>query len=726
MKIFMYLLGMVVTISAISQNSFKANIIDLKTKQVIVGASVRMPLLKKGAISDTSGFVQFNNIPNGSYEVEINAVGYQHLENNYKFPIAKGEENIVIGLNAKVGELEEVIIQSTRTNQNISATPTRIEALPLEELDEKGTMRPGDIKMLLGESTGITVQQTSAVGGTANFRIQGLDSKYTELLKDGMPLYQGFSGGLSILQIAPLDLKQVEFIKGSASTLYGGGAIAGLVNLISKTPGIDPELTFLFNKNSAKGSDASVFYAEKWKHVGTTLFGCYNYNGAYDPSKIGFSAIPKTNRVTLNPKLFLYLNEKNTGMIGINYTTENRFGGDMKVLEGYIDTLHQYFERNISDRFSTQLSFSHKINNNTSINLKNTLGYFSRNLSQTNSGFAGKQISSFSEINYLTHQKNTNWVVGVNIITDHFAATIPSNKYNYSLSTTGIFAQNTIKLNKIVSIESGLRADYNSPAPVGTSKGIFVLPRINGLIKMNQNFSSRIGVGLGYKMPSLFNDQSDKEGYQNIAPISLGNTKAENSFGGNADFNFRKSFGECSININQLFFYTHVSNPLLLVVDSFVSTPGYLTTQGAETNVKLSTNRFSLYLGYTNTKTTQHFSGQTATQPLTPINRFSVDLTYEIEDKFRAGIESFYTSSQLLNDGTTGKSFVTFGLLVQKMWDKFDVYLNAENITDQRQTRWGNIYNGTLTTPSFKDIYTPLEGVVVNGGIKIKFGKDKD
>ena len=57
-----------------------------------------------------------------------------------------------------------------------------------------------------------------------------------KLLRDGFPLYSGFSGGLSLMQVAPLDLKQVEVIKGSSSTLYGGGAIAGLVNLVSKTP----------------------------------------------------------------------------------------------------------------------------------------------------------------------------------------------------------------------------------------------------------------------------------------------------------------------------------------------------------------------------------------------------------------------------------------------------------------------------------------------------------
>lgn len=96
-------------------------------------------------------------------------------------------------------------------------------------------MKPGDIRMLLNESTGIITQQTSATSGNASIRIQGLDGRYTQILKMDSR-FAGAASGLGLLQTPPLDLKQVEIIKGSTSTLYGGGAIAGLINLISKLP----------------------------------------------------------------------------------------------------------------------------------------------------------------------------------------------------------------------------------------------------------------------------------------------------------------------------------------------------------------------------------------------------------------------------------------------------------------------------------------------------------
>lgn len=83
------------------------------------------------------------------------------------------------------------------------------------------------------------------------------------------------------MQIPPLDLAQVEVIKGSASTLYGGGAIAGLVNLISKRPEEEGGIDLMINGTSALGLDVSGFYSEKSGKIGTTVFASYNKGTAY-------------------------------------------------------------------------------------------------------------------------------------------------------------------------------------------------------------------------------------------------------------------------------------------------------------------------------------------------------------------------------------------------------------------------------------------------------------
>jgi outer membrane receptor for ferrienterochelin and colicins len=703
---------------ATAQNTFKAIIKNKKENTILPGTTVIINSLSKSAVADSSGLILMDNIPSGKQELIFSHIGFKKKELELIFPFSTNEVSEIIMENDDA-EMEEIVVQTTRSFRNLNDIPTKIEVIAPDELDEKGTMKPGDIRMLLNESTGITTQQTSAVSGTANIRIQGLDGRYTQILKDGMPLYTGFSGGLSILQIPPLDLKQVEFIKGSASTLYGGGAISGLVNLITKTPATKRELNFLLNGNSGKGFDANGFYSQKWNKVGLTFFTSYNYNGPYDPTNIGFTAIPKTSRIVINPKIFFYFNQKTTAWFGVNTTFENRIGGDVNVVANKPDSIHKYFEQNKTTRISTQFNFTHIINVASSISFKNAVGIFERNLSLHNSNFHGQQISSFSELNYTFKKEKTEWVAGINEWTEKF---IPQSttEFNYNLTTIGVFVQNTLKVNNWFIVESGLRIDNNIPFTKEKLKGIFILPRVNTLFKISNTLSSRIGGGLGYKMPTPFIDDAEKIAYQNIHAIDLSTIRAEKSYGINADINYRTQFDNVKITLNQFFFYTKLNRPILLQNINYNNANGFIDTKGAETNMKIRIDELSVYLGYTYTDTRQHFNGTNNWQPLSAKHRVNFDFTYEVENSFRFGIEGFYTGKQFLSNGTTGQGFVTFGLLVQKMWKHLDVFINTENLTDRRQTRFGSIYSGSITNPVFKDIYAPLDGIVINGGVKIK------
>lgn len=93
---------------------------------------------------------------------------------------------------------------------------------------------------------------------------------------------------------------------------------------------------------------------------------------------------------------------------------------------------------------------------------------------------------------------------------------------------------------------------------------------------------------------------------------------------------------------------------------------------------------------------------------------------YEVEDKWKLGLEAYYYSRQQLNDGTFGKPYWITGFMAEKVWEKISLYINFENFTNTRQTKFDTIYTGTISNPTFRDIYAPVEGFVVNGGIKIK------
>ena len=249
------------TISAYSQNTYQAIIKDAKTNQLLTGATVKVLGTTLGTRSGNDGLVILNNIPSGKQVIQFSHVGFKNRRDTLTFPLEQTSPTLILLETAAEHEqeLDEVVVSATRSSRTIANIPTRVEVIAGEELDEKANMKPGDIRMLLAESTGIQTQQTSASSGNSSIRIQGLDGKYTQIIRDGFPLYSGFSAGLGLLQVAPLDLQQVEVIKGSSSTLYGGGAIAGLVNLVSKKPTAERQLNFLLNGTSALGLDASGF-----------------------------------------------------------------------------------------------------------------------------------------------------------------------------------------------------------------------------------------------------------------------------------------------------------------------------------------------------------------------------------------------------------------------------------------------------------------------------------
>ncbi len=222
--------------SVCAQNIFKAKIIDGDCGETLIGATAILQGSNKGAMSDAEGIVTITGIPDGTHTIIFSCTGFETERKKFTFPLQSPDKTVIISLEEEENELEEVVVTATRGTRTFNDLPTRVEFIGSEELEEKSLMKPGDIRMLLSESTGIQTQQTSAISGNSLIKIQGLDGKYTQILKDGFPVFSGAAAGLGLLQTPPLDLKQVEIIKGSSSTLYGGGAIAGLVNLVSKTP----------------------------------------------------------------------------------------------------------------------------------------------------------------------------------------------------------------------------------------------------------------------------------------------------------------------------------------------------------------------------------------------------------------------------------------------------------------------------------------------------------
>ncbi len=704
----------------VAQNTFKAIIKNEKTKETLASVTVFVVNFQINHSSDENGIITIDNIPNGKQTIVFNLIGYRKREKTIEFP---QNETIEIFLEPIAEELEEVkIISTTRSSRSIKNIPTRIETIASGELEEKSSMQPGNIKMILTESTGIQTQQTSQISGSASIRIQGLDGKYTQLLQDGFPIYSGFASGLSILQIPPLNLKRVEVIKGSTSTLYGGGAIAGLINLITKEPTEKREISFMANINQTQAIDLSSFYAEKYNLTGFTIFASNNSQKAYDTNRDGFSDIPQFKRVTLNPKFFYYPNEKTTFSLGLNTSFEKRIGGDMVVINDIPNSINTFFERNNSNRYSTQVKFERIFDNKNVLTIKNSIGYFNRKIERQTYNFEGKQTATFTEINYLIPNQKSEWNLGTTLISDNFKQTnFVADRLDYSNAVFGVFAQNNLIINEKLILESGLRLDFTN------RKNVFVLPRVSLLYRINDKLTSRFGGGLGYKSPTIFSEETEEKAFQNINSLDFEKVNPEKSYGSNADINYKTILlDEVSFAVNQMFFYTIIKNPLVLnqipysTNFAFENANGNIETKGFETNLKLRFEDISCYIGYTFIDAKRNYKNISIINPLTAKHRLNANLMYEWEEKLRIAYEIFYVGNQYLTTNEKVRDYLVMGVSGEYKFQYFSLFLNFENFLDSRQSKYENLYSGTTQNPQFREVYTPTDGFILNGGIKIR------
>lgn len=717
-------MAMLCAITLTAQHNLKVKVIHAEEKTVLASATVSIQGIKKTIIADSAGIVLFTNLPPGKFKLIVSYAGFEEREvaviipfngDTFEVEMEPGEEE------------EEVIVQSTRTSRTIENVPTRVETIEFEEIDEKNNMRPGNVAMLLHESTGIQVQQTSATSANASIRIQGLDGRYTQLLKDGFASFGNFASGLSVLEIPPLDLKQVEIIKGPASPLFGGGAIAGVVNFISKTPKLKPEYNFLINYSNIGQMNIGTFMMQRGKKMGYSLLALYNHQNTYDVDKDDFTEVPKTNEITVHPKLFFYLGESTTLQVGNSFTKGDRTGGDVFVIEGKSDANHQYFEENESMRNISMIELDKRIGESKRFIAKQSFSVFDRTINIPAYTFAGIGYNSFTDLSYISHAGKHSLVLGGNFVYDKFDEKQESaNNRDNTLTTGGLYGQHTWDASEKIKLESGLRLDVaNYRNSIYSNTEFFVLPRISLFVKYNTKLSSRIGGGIGYKTPTLFTEKTETIQYKDVE--QLNNVSSERSYGGTADINYTTGIGaDLSFSLNHMFYYTIIDNPLVLETDisgisRFVNVSKPVRSAGFETNVKfIFKDHFKLFLGYTFTDAKATYLSSNQFLPLVPKSKLNSALIYEKEGFLKLGLEGYFTGKQYLSDGSQAPAFEELGFMAEKIFRKFSIYINFENFTDTRQSRYKNVVNGPHTDPTFDEIWTHTEGFVFNGGVKIK------
>lgn len=715
---------MLCSITLQAQTKLHINITDRNTHKAIPLVTIIADSTNIST-ADTNGYAMLL-LTAGTHRLQLSMTGYKRLDTAF---ILSGDLTLNAGMEPDESELEEVtIVASTRNNERIESSPVKVEVLGKEEVSEEAGIKPGNIASLLGDVSGVQIQQLSASSGNSNVRIQGLDGRYTQILRDGMPLYDGFSGGFGILTIPPLDLKQIELIKGSASTLYGGGAIGGLVNLISKTPGYGQSLDALVNYTTLNEFNANVYTAKRNKKLGYTLFAGFTTQKATDVNSDSYSDVPKTRSFIVHPTLFFYLSPSTTLSVGYSGILDKRKGGEMNAIASSTVYRYDYLDENNSQRHTGTYHLDHSFQSNMKLTVKGTVSYFDQATTTNIYTLRGNQISYYHEGSLFVPTKNGNIVAGINITGNGYKTehTPQAHLQSYDNLTFGTFVQYTLHIKEKTTIEAGLRLDapqYYEP---------YTLPRLAVLHKLNSHWACRAGFGMGYKLPDPLLPQIIE-----FDPLLLlhpdPSVRPELSYGFNAEINYKKEWDNgLSFFINEALFFTDIERPILFQQDTHgVAPTGYIylinanspvKTQGSDTYVKLSLKSWELYMGYTYTDARNTYlpAGQDFV-PLTPRNRIAAVLTKEIKKLWRFGVEASYTGHQYRYDNTTTPDYTLIALMAQRNIGKhISIVLNCENALDYRMTKYERVYTGWPSTPVAAPLWAPIDGRVINLSVRWK------
>ncbi len=706
------------------QNQFTAVVADSASGKPVVGANAIVRGTVLGGVTDTLGRVTITGIPDGAHTIAVSCVGYRSRVLPYDFPLAPAAQPVTVLLGQEAIELGAVTVTTTRTSYHLYDVPVRIEVKGEEDIGETMIDHPSNISELFLESTGIQVLQTSPISNSVSIKLQGLDGSYTQILKDGFPLYGGLSAGLSVTQIPPLDLRRVEIVKGPSSSLYGAGAMAGIINLISKTPAENARLMLLLNGTSARGVDGGLFYSGRKNNVGYTVLMNGTANAAYDADRTGFSDIPRTELFTINPKVFYDLSDNTRIVFGLSTTSENTTSGDMTALSEGTSLSHPYIERTKSNRSYTQLDLATE-GGSTSIDFKNSIGYFHLNRSLMSDRFDGTQWSTYSELSAQMVSGEHTLTGGVNLTTDRFLEDpADSVDRSYTQWTAGLFGQDDWKLAAPLTVETGLRIDWEN------RNGLHAVPRIAAIYHVTDKLGLRVGAGLGYKVPTIFSDQSDPSALYRLEPIHS-DVRVESSVGGEFDVAYNTiALGAMTLALNQAFFSTRVDDPLVPVPENasapangriaLINAKGYLYTAGAETDIKLTYDELEAFVGYTYTHARGKSPERDGALVLTPTHNVVMDVLFDMEGAGEGGVELRYTSPQLLNDGTRTPGFWVLDCLFQTTFSHVTFFVAVENALDLKEANYTPVFSGTSANPRFNDVWAPLEGRIVNGGVKFQ------
>ena len=536
-----------------------------KTKEHIPYATIMVKGTNIGTTADGTGHFKLANLPVGKQIIVAQIVGFKSQEKEVVMQAGKATE-LFFELEEDILNLEQVVITGTRTEHFVKDVPIRTEVITAKVLENKNAT---NLYQALEGIPGVRVEQQCQYCNFSMVRMQGLGAEHTQVLINGQPMYSGLAGIYGLQQLSTVDIDKIEVVKGAGSALYGSGAVAGAINIVTKEPSFEPStiLDIQFGLHNTNKYDISSSIRNEKGNIGLNIFAQKYTEDAIDQTgegltkdevknEDGISDRVKTNLTNIG--FGLYINNaffKNDKLIIRGKSVfEKREGGTMTD-DYYRNPLTDGTENITTDRYEASLSYNKKIKTKSELNF--TFAYVKHNRNATNDSFLGDYMdthddnvpdlrdmrpyladeNSFtSTLSYNSKIKNHNFIIGLQGFFDkleesgmYVVIDEASDYYGQSYRSVadksarefGLFIQDEWAITENLMIVPGIRLDnHHSSEKYEADQQVFasnnfpktkfdettVNPRLAVKYKISDKFTIRANAGTGFRAPYGFSE----------------------------------------------------------------------------------------------------------------------------------------------------------------------------------------------------------------------------
>ncbi|MCF7810789.1 TonB-dependent receptor [bacterium] len=694
----------------------------------VVGANVVVADSHLGSSTNLNGIYIIYNVPEGKAALIASHVGYMSQQKIINVLSDKDTElNFKLEFDAVA--LQEMTVKLKRMKSNINVDkPVRTEVISSEDLQKVST--DGGVLSALGSSTGLATRPC-ALCGSAGIGMQGLDPSYTEINIDGMPVISGLGSLYGLDGVSVSDVSNVNLVKGSGSSEYGAGAVAGAVNLVSSSPDKTSFLQFKASGSETAQHSLTGIAQSSIGEIPTRI----SLNYAAEPLLINrnnddFTDTPQYQRFGVNTLMEKKLSG-GTFKSGIRYYHERRFAGDVNWTESDLGSSTVYGREIFTDRSEVSLKYS---STRTSLGMWSVESAFVQHVHDSWYGateFDAVQLSSINRISMVHNwdKKHSSLLQG--------SYTFEEYNDNLSLGVTtdridripGAMYQHTWSPNSIYTAQGGVRIErYQNDGIVPTLRGSI-------LVSPLPSWTFRLAGGTGYRPVTIFSlDKAVHSGFDNvIVPEDL---KAERSFNTSLSINYRNVSVTRAVQIDLTGFYTTFENKAILAFgDHSIGTVYSNADDAYSRGVELQTswahqNGWTLKGGGTLSEV--NYMDSLGWRHAEMQNLFTANLSVLKSWKksnLMAELSSDIYGSQYLPAGRSRTQSPVYAILntgISKSFGALRLALNINNITDwvQPDDPFVTDASGSGKIVDSALIYGPLLGRTFRANLDYTFGKN--